>query len=615
MAGAQAGVCLSCLSTENLVGMTNTEWTVFDMLLHPISKQYSSIKTNHLAKICLHCQQSMQYIERFRKKTLKNFLFLMNVWSLKKSSMSAPDDDNALNVEAVTANPQPLSFTVPPAANNHRFMPAISSISAVYSHNKNYDIPQDCSSGVKNEEIQPENEEERLADIFTSELVKIEANDDLTVEANIGDPLKEEPNIVDNITEVPIFYKAFDNTTWSKGCTNSVASTEKLEVLHKTNIVDKVIDEEKQFPAVHRGRNTEEKINPAMYNDMDTLLKTMLQMSSYPPKEMQYPSKETVNPAKEMSNPLKETSNPFKRASNPSQETSKPPEETSNPSEEFSCQKCNKIVTSETDLAVHEYRVHRAMSSNCSQCGKTLKNEYTLQVHIMTVHGKKKYCDVCDIYFTASRPYNNHLKWSPKHNNPDTLKASRVSCVICNNTIKNKDLLRAHMNTHPTAKYCQPCDAWFSPANYKIHLKTTPLHVSKEEAQYTCDYCNQTFCIKLKLRDHILVEHMNINPYKCKHCHMEFKTVSPRDRHLRVVHEKRQLVKKYVCDVCGKRWATSSMLRDHSSVHTGARPHACGTCDATFGHKSALYLHNRYKHDKKKCPPKKKKNAKVTPLQ
>ncbi|XP_063392012.1 oocyte zinc finger protein XlCOF19-like [Cydia fagiglandana] len=108
------------------------------------------------------------------------------------------------------------------------------------------------------------------------------------------------------------------------------------------------------------------------------------------------------------------------------------------------------------------------------------------------------------------------------------------------------------------------------------------------------------------LRRHTESAHSDERRYECTVCHTMFKSSANRTRHQRVAHESRVGPEHKMCDYCGKAFKTKKMLADHINTHTGARPFVCALCGADFGHRSALYLHGRYKH---KIP---KKNTRVT---
>ncbi|KAJ2942182.1 hypothetical protein O0L34_g15722 [Tuta absoluta] len=541
-----AGICITCLATQNLIDMKEKDWTVFDLLLHPISKQYSSIRFNLLVKICIKCQCSMHRVEQFRTTSMRNFLYLMNLWNVSKTSTNAPGYEPS-NVEPADIKPQPLWHTLTPthtpAANQYKHITYIPTSSTAVDTNK-IKTEETCSS------------KETVVEIETV-MVKIEQQDDL-----------EETDIV---TEVTVKQESPDVYSGQEECITDTNQTKDNTILTNTPNVQ---------------------------------------------CELKDPPKVTLNIPKV-----------HIKSTNASPSASK--EKT-----KYSCKNCDKTYELLKELNFHNKRVHIGTPVDCTQCGKTCRNEYCLRRHMINVHSEKTYCEVCNKYF-AFTSYKKHLKNSPKHNNPDQLKATRVTCEMCKSTLRDKHELKQHMRTHTEAKYCQPCDKWFPPRSYKNHIKqslkhisredynlrTTRYkycqpcdkwfpprsyknhikqslkHISREDYKFTCHDCNEKFLTKTSMRDHILFAHLKINPFKCPVCAMEFKNHTTRSRHRRLVHENKPSEKKYVCVYCGKAWHTPGLLRDHMSTHTGEKPHKCDKCDATFGQKPALIVHKRQKHE------------------
>ncbi|XP_073966060.1 zinc finger and BTB domain-containing protein 41-like [Choristoneura fumiferana] len=115
-----------------------------------------------------------------------------------------------------------------------------------------------------------------------------------------------------------------------------------------------------------------------------------------------------------------------------------------------------------------------------------------------------------------------------------------------------------------------------------------------------CNLCSKSFLQRASLKLHVDGVHSREPRHACGVCGEMFKTRIAKRNHERVKHEGIPPARNKVCDHCGKAFTNKSTLLDHINTHTGARPFACKLCDATFGYKSALYLHGRYKHKIKK---------------
>ena len=56
----------------------------------------------------------------------------------------------------------------------------------------------------------------------------------------------------------------------------------------------------------------------------------------------------------------------------------------------------------------------------------------------------------------------------------------------------------------------------------------------------------------------------------------------------------------YICEVCNKGFTNSQAYQDHMNIHTGAKPHKCPYCPATFASVGTAYGHRRAVHEGKK---------------
>lgn len=49
--------------------------------------------------------------------------------------------------------------------------------------------------------------------------------------------------------------------------------------------------------------------------------------------------------------------------------------------------------------------------------------------------------------------------------------------------------------------------------------------------------------------------------------------------------------KPFMCEACGKSFASKEYLRHHSNIHTGSRPYKCETCGRGFAQRNSLHQH------------------------
>ena len=58
-------------------------------------------------------------------------------------------------------------------------------------------------------------------------------------------------------------------------------------------------------------------------------------------------------------------------------------------------------------------------------------------------------------------------------------------------------------------------------------------------------------------------------------------------------------IKRYECDKCSYKAATSSNLKRHYAIHMDLRQFMCSICEQTFRQKIHLERHIKYKHEVK----------------
>lgn len=99
------------------------------------------------------------------------------------------------------------------------------------------------------------------------------------------------------------------------------------------------------------------------------------------------------------------------------------------------------------------------------------------------------------------------------------------------------------------------------------------------EKPYLCEHCGRSFASSNLLKSHVHYQHnSNLDYFTCSVCSKAFNKKSRLDIHMRIHNE----VRPFECSTCGKKFHTNGNLRKHLVTHTGDRPHKCHLCDKSF---------------------------------
>ncbi|XP_073966712.1 uncharacterized protein, partial [Choristoneura fumiferana] len=286
---------------------------------------------------------------------------------------------------------------------------------------------------------------------------------------------------------------------------------------------------------------------------------------------------------------------------------------------DFTCRICGLRSVSESALRVHT--VHHYRLLKCKLCAHEWDGPNVMRQHCYDAHGIPTTtwdCDQCDRKYTSAVQLARHgvchrVAACPACGDklaqallPQHLRlhnSVQRTCTVCGKEYRGDDKLAAHMKLHDPkvdeAAYCAECNMQFrTMLQYRNHLRYTLKHARSEVMPFKCDECGKTFLTKTSLICHIDRMHSTEKKFACSDCGQKFTSRTRRNYHARTAHKRAPA--RHICDYCGKAFAAKTILDCHINTHTGARPFACKLCDATFGHKSALYLHGRYKHKIKK---------------
>ena len=226
----------------------------------------------------------------------------------------------------------------------------------------------------------------------------------------------------------------------------------------------------------------------------------------------------------------------------------------------FPCEKCEYVASKKVNLVQHTKRLHSGLSFTCSHCHEEFGNEIKLNKHILKEHDVEKLqCQHCD--FEALKPRSLEAHKAMKHRDlgygrEKVDMQGRETCEECGRSFKNPSTLWHHMQ--------------------KFHLDNNPKHPKKvvsEKKERMCPVCSKTFSLTQS--------QMTIHKQKC-----EFEKTGEL---------------KYVCEMCGRGFATIHQQCSHRAICLGktkAKNKKCPheNCDYVTRTKLELENHIRQYH-------------------
>ncbi|XP_077403704.1 PR domain zinc finger protein 15 isoform X2 [Vanacampus margaritifer] len=223
----------------------------------------------------------------------------------------------------------------------------------------------------------------------------------------------------------------------------------------------------------------------------------------------------------------------------------------------------------------HKSREHKRVY-RCSLCNKVFQNSSNLNRHIRS-HGDKLFkCDECDKLFSRKESLKQHISYKHSKNKPDL--EYKYKCNTCDKSFRLENALQFHnCRTDDKTFQCDICSRFFSTnSNLSKHKK------KHGEKLYSCEICSKMFYRKDVMQEHhrrhgigpkhMKKEELETNgeeatkyrkePSPCPICGKVFSCRSNMNKHLLTHGDK-----KYICEICGRKFFRVDVLRDHIHVH------------------------------------------------
>lgn len=254
------------------------------------------------------------------------------------------------------------------------------------------------------------------------------------------------------------------------------------------------------------------------------------------------------------------------------------------------CKACKEEFICRKDLLLHRQKMHRFGMFECKICNKTFTRNSGLERHRLLNHsdGEDSYkCVVCGNYYKFSFQLKHHLEMTH-------IPYEHIECGLCHNIYFGPERLKSHIKSihlnseemAPTS--CPICGKIFSREHHlSKHLETHDDTVS------LCEICGMSIKGKTAMKNHMNREHPRTGTFICKICNEQFSMKKLLRWHYRRTHYKKSIPLPVYCEICGKVYKSSAILKKHKLIHSSERPFKCEICGASFKQSVTLSLHSR----------------------
>ncbi|XP_063889664.1 histone-lysine N-methyltransferase PRDM16-like isoform X4 [Scylla paramamosain] len=157
---------------------------------------------------------------------------------------------------------------------------------------------------------------------------------------------------------------------------------------------------------------------------------------------------------------------------------------------------------------------------------------------------------------------------------------ARFRCLQCDKNFASYDEIDPHLDL-PRPPPSRRLDE---------HLVTAHGYAA---GQYRCDYCPRAFAWRPNLIQHKTL-HGEYKRYPCENCPRVFTDAMVLQKHIRNQHAG---ARSHACPECGKTFATSSGLKQHTHIHSSVKPFQCEVCFKAYTQFSNLCRHKRMHAD------------------
>ncbi|KAM7361225.1 uncharacterized protein ACRADG_010606 isoform 4-T4 [Cochliomyia hominivorax] len=166
----------------------------------------------------------------------------------------------------------------------------------------------------------------------------------------------------------------------------------------------------------------------------------------------------------------------------------------------YSCDYCQRVFPNYSRMKTHR-RCHETdrPKFSCSQCSRIYATKQARDSHVQTAHEKTGYtCSICNKVFAIRKSLEIHIRYHTGD--------FPYACKLCD----RKFAQACHLNTHINVKHNKIRFSCDYPGCGKFFTSSTSLRNHEYThgiMPFECEYCQQGYPAKAKLRIHILRKH------------------------------------------------------------------------------------------------------------
>ncbi|KYM97645.1 Zinc finger protein 26 [Cyphomyrmex costatus] len=228
----------------------------------------------------------------------------------------------------------------------------------------------------------------------------------------------------------------------------------------------------------------------------------------------------------------------------------------------------------------------------CTTCKKKYSTKKSLLRHQLLHEEPNFECDICNVKFYRKDKLKVHYdKCSEK--NPNQVR----KCNICGDSFENNKILREHRIKHVTEGILTEEDLIDIEPEEKRIRDRMPRKRRTDIVGLECVECKKRYTSRKGLLRHIQIHEGK--KYLCEMCPKKFY----RREHLKIHVAKHNMIKPYKCTRCSKRFIKEEQLNNHLPKHDrtfkknkeadSSKRFLCEICSKSFTQSTTLIAHLR----------------------